>query len=158
MVARVCSEAGQTGLRAALDAAPERLLRWSVAAAFLAEGVRARLTRRSRSARLRVNAGLSAGLAAAAGLGLAAGAGVASAAFAPSKGEAVAALFAPWLDAEDAAERVFRAGGLVIADTDQAWPIYAAGVSDDFLDRLRAQGAWMVMDADGAETLFGARR
>ncbi len=89
-------------------------------------------------------------------LGLAAVAGIAAATLAPDHAGPVAAVFPPWIDADDAVARVFEAGGVAIGERRAGLVVYAAGAQEGFAEALRAKGAWLLLDADGVAAFVGA--
>lgn len=70
----------------------------------------------------------------------------------PASTGAIAVQFAPWTDFESGAERVFRSGGVAIAEPGGPGLVWAIGPADDdaFRARLHAEGAWVVLDEDDA--------
>ena len=63
----------------------------------------------------------------------------------PRTGRPVVVVAAPWSGA--AVEAVARAGGLVLRGTAMDWIVVAVSDQPDFPARLRASGAWMIVDA-----------
>ena len=75
-------------------------------------------------------------------------------AVAPRGHSPVAVVFGPWSNAQDATDRIRRAGGVAIEPGSGAhWLVSAFGGSvaigggAEFRRALRAEGAWMVVDA-----------
>ena len=69
----------------------------------------------------------------------------------------VAVQFSPWTQFAERVDRVDRAGGVVVgagagAGAGFVWAIGPEG-DDDFHDRLREEGAWLILDE---ETVFWA--
>jgi hypothetical protein len=64
----------------------------------------------------------------------------------PRNGQDVAAIFPPWIDSGQAIERIAQAGGAVVrlGATDTILVVHSD--STDFPEKLRAQGAWLVVD------------
>lgn len=82
------------------------------------------------------------------------------AALAPRDDDRVAAVFPPWVSAEEALVRVWRAGGVAVARAGADFVVIAAADDDDpagFAQALRAQGAWILIDAERAAALCGVR-
>jgi hypothetical protein len=79
---------------------------------------------------------------------------MALAALAPRAGRHVAVVVPPGSDPAAAMTAVAAAGGRLVAATGRDWIVVADGTGDDFVDRLYAAGAVLVMDPAG---LFGCR-
>lgn len=99
---------------------------------------------------------LLAGLAVVAALALATLFGVLSASLSPRDGGAVAAFFPPWMAAEEAEARIFRAGGVAMGERTAGLVHYAVGVSGGFEEALRDQGAWMLLDGSRLAAWIGS--
>lgn len=77
-------------------------------------------------------------------------AGVAWLTLAPQPGRPVLAVFPPWWDRARVVEAVIRAQGSLVGLG--AWPgmLVAAAPAPDLPERLRAAGAWLLLDARNA--------
>lgn len=73
----------------------------------------------------------------------------------PKDGARVAIVFAPWIDRENAALRVWNAGGRIVAQSE--WSVIAEADGPGFHDRLNANGAWVLLDARAVAALCGER-
>lgn len=132
-----------------------RDLPWiSPAAAFLMGLTAAQLPRLGRWLKID-RAAVLAGCAAIGGLGLAAAVGATFATFAPQGDGDVAAVFPPWIAAEEVAERVYRAGGVAIGDKQAGWIQFAVGRGERFEAALSREGAWILLDGRQTAYWFG---
>lgn len=64
----------------------------------------------------------------------------------PRASSDVAAIFAPWVGAGGAIERIARAGGATVRTGIAGNIVVAHGDDPAFADRLRAEGAWLIVD------------
>ena len=71
----------------------------------------------------------------------------------PAEGAEVAVVFAPWTDTDDAAERVWRAGGSIVAQ--ESYRVLARSDDPNFLKRLSEAGALLTLDGEALRGLCG---
>lgn len=64
----------------------------------------------------------------------------------PRNGQDVAVVFPPWIDSGNAIGRVARAGGAIVRLGIVDTILVVHGEGGDFASRLRASGAWLVVD------------
>ena len=68
----------------------------------------------------------------------------------PPRSGAVAVQFAPWTGVSDGVQRVDRAGGVVVGANGSGGLVWTIGPENDaeFVERLRAEGAWLILNED----------
>ena len=75
----------------------------------------------------------------------------------PAKAGPITVAFSPLVSFEDIVDRVYRAGGLVIARADLDGVVVAIGPQDEvFHEMLRAEGAYLIMNGQAGILLSSA--
>ena len=75
----------------------------------------------------------------------------------PAKAGPITVAFSPWVSFEEIVDRVYRAGGFVIARAEIDGVVVAIGPQDDaFHETLRAEGAYLIMNGEAGILLSSA--